>query len=133
MTRRRLARSRRFRLFGDADDWADARHGDLCAGTEWTSWSPTRPSTGTVVPGFTVPGGAAAGHHRRTAHSRRRLDWILSGHLHPRQAVHPWRMRPSCTRGSTERTSFSEADQTKGAVILWNWSDAPSFWQFTWT
>ena len=53
------------------------------------------------------------------------LRWILSGHLHPRQA---FRVGGAMMvhAGSTERTSFSEADEVKGTVV-WDWGRTVQF------
>jgi DNA repair protein SbcD/Mre11 len=42
----------------------------------------------------------------------------LSGHIHRHQALHPRDRGPVIYAGSTERTSFAEAGETKGFVVL---------------
>ena len=46
------------------------------------------------------------------------VRWVACGHIHPRQVVQLGRSTVVCG-GSTERTAFSEALQTKGTV-LWD-------------
>ncbi|NCG18850.1 MAG: hypothetical protein GWP91_07540 [Rhodobacterales bacterium] len=81
---------------------------------------------GSQVPGLTFQ----VGHQHDTIgeqHLPPGVRWILSGHIHPRQAV---RLGPATIvhGGSTERTAFSEAGQCKGST-LWDWGQAKP-WRF---
>ncbi len=86
---------------------------------------------GARVPGFTF----RVGHHRETVgeqHLPRRCPPILCGHIHPRQVTH-LRGVAIVQPGSSERTSFSEARQTKGSALwelgrkpTWSWVDLPT-------
>lgn len=81
---------------------------------------------GSWVPGFTF----RVGRPRDTLgvqHLPPGLRWILSGHLHPRQAF-PLGEATVVHAGSTERTAFSEAEQTKGTVV-WEWGRSVR-WRF---
>lgn len=78
-----------------------------------------------------APHGSAVGRFRfRAGVQRDAVDaqdlngvpWVACGHIHPRQVVQLGRSTVVCG-GSTERTAFSEAPETKGAVI-WDFSDA---------
>lgn len=81
---------------------------------------------GAMVPGFTFRTGRPPGT-LGPEHMPPRVSWVLGGHLHPRQVV-----RVGSTRwvfpGSTERTAFSEEDETKG-IALWTLEDGVR-WQF---
>lgn len=81
---------------------------------------------GQAVPGLTFRVGSPA-DTLGAEHIPTGISHILGGHIHPRQAV----QLNGCTvvtPGSTERTSWSEAQQTKGFAI-WD-SDAPVPWRF---
>ena len=88
------------------------------------------PSAG-GLPGFTFRAGA----QRDTIgpqHLPGGVTHLLCGHLHPRQVVQVG-AATVVMPGSTERTSFSEREQVKGAAlweleaaIRWRWLDLPS-------
>ena len=54
----------------------------------------------------------------RTADLPRNVAVTLSGHIHRHQVLHPAGMSPVIYAGSIERTSFAEAPETKGFVVL---------------
>jgi DNA repair exonuclease SbcCD nuclease subunit len=54
----------------------------------------------------------------RTADLPRNVAVTLSGHIHRHQVLHPAGGSPIIYAGSTERTSFAEAPETKGFVVL---------------
>jgi exonuclease SbcD len=54
----------------------------------------------------------------RTADLPRDVAVVLSGHIHRTQVLRPAGRPPVIYAGSIERTSFAEADETKGFVIL---------------
>ena len=54
----------------------------------------------------------------RTADLPRNVAVTLSGHIHRHQVLHPAGGPPIIYAGSTERTSFAEAPETKGFVVL---------------
>jgi len=84
-----------------------------------------------VPPGFTF----RAGVQQDTIgeeHLPHSTSWIACGHIHPRQVVDVGGARV-VHPGSTERTSFSERDDTKGYAIWtfgrqlsWTFADLPS-------
>jgi len=80
--------------------------------------------------GARVPGHVfRQGGHAETvgAHQLPRVGAILCGHLHPRQAIRLGEVEVVMP-GSTERTSFSERDETKG-YARWTLGDRPR-WRF---
>ena len=54
----------------------------------------------------------------RTADLPRNVVATLSGHIHRHQVLHPTGGPPIVYSGSIERTSFAEAPETKGFVVL---------------
>jgi DNA repair exonuclease SbcCD nuclease subunit len=103
-----------------------------------SDWAASRARMGTVdllvchqgfagsrVPGFTF----RVGQPRETVGPEHLANdrWIASGHIHPRQEV---RVGDAVVvhGGSTERTSFREADQGKGSVV-WSFGRTVS-WRF---
>lgn len=86
---------------------------------------------GAAAPGITF----RAGHHADTVAADqlpRGLRHVLCGHLHPRQVLQLGEAEVVMP-GSTERTSFSERDQTKGCALWildrfvgWRFVDLPS-------
>src|SRR5215831_18423782 len=54
----------------------------------------------------------------RTADLPRNVAVTLSGHIHRHQVLHPAGLHPILYSGSIERTSFAEAQETKGFVVL---------------
>ena len=54
----------------------------------------------------------------RTADLPRNVAVTLSGHIHRHQVLHPAGVPPIIYAGSIERTSFAEAPETKGFVVL---------------
>ena len=54
----------------------------------------------------------------RTADVPRNVVVTLSGHIHRHQVLEPAGRSPIVYAGSTERTSFAEAPETKGFVVL---------------
>lgn len=54
----------------------------------------------------------------RTTDLPRDVAATLSGHIHRHQVLHPTGRPPVIYAGSTERTSFAEARETKGFVVL---------------
>ena len=70
---------------------------------------------GARVPGFTFRVGAQ-GDTLGKRHLPPRLRWVMCGHIHPRQ-VTTLGDAQVVQPGSTERTSFSEADETKGYAV----------------
>jgi len=54
----------------------------------------------------------------RTADLPRNVAVTVSGHIHRHQVLHPPGMHPILYAGSIERTSFAEAAETKGFVVL---------------
>jgi DNA repair exonuclease SbcCD nuclease subunit len=54
----------------------------------------------------------------RTADLPRNVAVTLSGHIHRHQVLQPTGVPPIIYAGSTERTSFAEAPETKGFVVL---------------
>ena len=54
----------------------------------------------------------------RTADLPRNVAVTLSGHIHRHQVLHPIGLPPILYAGSIERTSFAEAAETKGFVVL---------------
>jgi len=81
---------------------------------------------GQNVPGLTFRSGVQR-DTLRGADVPRGITHILCGHIHPRQRIVTDGITV-VTPGSTERTSFSEAQQTKGYAI-WD-SDRPTPWAF---
>ena len=86
---------------------------------------------GCQVPGFTFRAGAQR-DTLGTAHLPPGAPAILSGHLHPRQALDLGGV-PVLMPGSTERTSFGEASQPKGCLLgelgvhlRWRFVDLPT-------
>ena len=81
---------------------------------------------GARVPGFTF----RVGQPPETVDARHLppgVSAVLNGHIHPRQVVHCGGV-PIVYPGSTERTSGSEAGQTKG-FALWSLGQSPR-WRF---
>lgn len=83
---------------------------------------------GARVPGFTFRPGRPA-ETLAARHLPRGVPRIASGHLHPQQGCHLGAV-PVVYAGSTERTSFSEQGETKGAVLWevgaqWRWRVVP--------
>jgi hypothetical protein len=81
---------------------------------------------GARVPGFTFRVGRPA-ETVDARHLPSGVPAVLLGHIHPRQVVRCGDV-PVVYPGSTERTSLSEAAQTKGAAV-WTLGDAPC-WRF---
>jgi DNA repair protein SbcD/Mre11 len=70
---------------------------------------------GARVPGFTFRVGAQK-DTLGAQHLPPRLRWVMCGHIHPRQVTSVGEVQV-VQPGSTERTSFSEADETKGYAM----------------
>ncbi|MFT6157522.1 MAG: DNA repair exonuclease SbcCD nuclease subunit [bacterium] len=104
--------------------WVHAAEQAVGIGTDWLVAH--QGFDGQAVPGLTFRIGKPA-DTLGAQHIPRRVSHVLCGHIHPRQAV----QLDGCTvvtPGSTERTSWSEANQTKGYAI-WD-SDKSRPWQF---
>lgn len=116
-------------FLADADGWAAAARRAVGGGADLLLCH--QAVDGCQVPGFTF----RARVQRDTLGERHLppgVDHLLCGHLHPRQVVqvgHATVVMP----GSTERTSFVERDQVKGAALWeleraprWRWLDLPA-------
>ncbi len=104
--------------------WMYAAQQAIGAGADWLVAH--QGFDGQTVPGLTFRVGKPA-DTLGAQHIPDGVSHILSGHLHPRQSVQLG-SSTVVTPGSTERTSWSEAHQTKGFAI-WD-SDNPRPWRF---
>ncbi len=105
-------------------EWVQAAKQAIGKGVDWLVAH--QGFDGQAVPGLTFRVGKPA-DTLGAQHIPAGVSHILCGHIHPRQAI----QLGSCTvvtPGSTERTSWSEAEQTKGFAI-WD-SNKAQPWQF---
>ena len=101
---------------GDAEHWAASARKAVGPGAD--AIVAHQAFDGARVPGLTF----RAGRQRDTVAERqipRGVPHVLCGHIHPRQ-VSRFERSTVVYPGSTERTSFTEAPQTKGYAI-WEW------------
>ena len=116
-------------FFRRADHWATAARAVCAPGVDLLL-------THMAFDGAKVPGFTFRADRRADTIGRRHLPagvhTILCGHIHPRQVTHIDGVQV-IQPGATERTAFSEAQQTKGALrmewgrtLQWRWQDGPS-------
>lgn len=112
-----------------AADWAAAAREAVGGGVDLLVTH--QAFAGAQVPGFTFQVGRPA-ETLDARHLPEGVPAVLNGHIHPRQVV-ACGETPVVYPGSTERTSFSEAGETKGAArwslggeLSWRFVDHPT-------
>lgn len=110
-----------------AEDWGEAVRPAVRGGVDLLVCH--QGFEGAWVPGFTFRSGKPAETVGEAQLPPDPIGAVMSGHLHPTQTLR-WGPHTVVYAGSTERTSLSEAHQTKGSMLWsagkrWSWRFVP--------